>query len=257
MKLFLTSRNNLKQEERKNFFYLEIFKWVSCKSILSITGGWEVSSPGTRLNSFSTLIKPRSATNILWETDDWGMIITGAFRLMSIKRRKLFLAKSFMLEAAISAAWTVAALRASLADWKWFRKFYGTKRRNVIVTKNSVSRKPGLWKYLSGPIKIKENELLPVFRSKTASPLSKADSTKTNVTSHQKTRHWWQVIRSTKMFRMGFKQDIISARQRSLWAYFFQHHYFESKLISRTIPQHGLEETLWESKTSSCELLSK
>lgn len=115
---------NTLQLRRKLHVYLDNFKWVSCTSMLSMTGGREDSSEDTSLNSFWTLIKPRSATKALYEVEDSGTTITGAFKLTSIKRRKLFLAKSFTLEAAISAAWTVTAVRASCAVWKLFRKFY-------------------------------------------------------------------------------------------------------------------------------------
>lgn len=115
---------NTFQLRGKFHVYLDNFKWVSCTSMLSMTGGREDSSEDTSLNSFWTLIKPRSATKALFEVEDSGTTITGAFKLTSIKRRKLFLAKSFMLEAAISAAWTVTAVRASCAVWKLFRKFY-------------------------------------------------------------------------------------------------------------------------------------
>ena len=51
------------------------------------------------------------------------MMMRGAFSLMSMERRKLFWAKSLMLEAAFSAAWAVATLNASLAVWKLLLKF--------------------------------------------------------------------------------------------------------------------------------------
>lgn len=59
------------------------------------------------------------------EMEDSGMMMTGAFRLMSIANRTLFWAKSFTLEAAFSAACAVAALSASFAVWKLSKKFYG------------------------------------------------------------------------------------------------------------------------------------
>lgn len=50
------------------------------------------------------------------------MTMTGAFKSMLTETRKLLWARSFTLVAAFSAAWAVAALSASLATWKLFRK---------------------------------------------------------------------------------------------------------------------------------------
>lgn len=131
------------QDRRQLYVYLDSFKWVSCTPMLSMTGGREDSSEVTNLNSFWTLIKPRSATKALQEVEDSGTTITGAFKLISIKRRKLFLAKSFMLEAAISAAWTVTAFRASRAVWKLFKKFCWkvVKRVRVLGERNKLKKK--------------------------------------------------------------------------------------------------------------------
>jgi hypothetical protein len=90
--------------------------------ISSATGGSASCSTETKLNLFSTLIKPRSAITTFGDTEDWGIVMTGAFKSMSIRSRKLFWARSFTLDAALSAAWTVAVLKASLAAWKLLRK---------------------------------------------------------------------------------------------------------------------------------------
>lgn len=134
---------NILYDRRQLYVYLDSFRWVSCTSILSMTGGREDSSEDTNLNSFWTLIKPRSAIKALQEVEDSGTTITGAFKLISIRRRKLFLAKSFMLEAAISAAWTVTAFRASWAVWKLFRKFCWkvVKKVRVLGEQNKPQKK--------------------------------------------------------------------------------------------------------------------
>lgn len=127
-----------------------------------MTGGREDSSEDTSLNSFWTLIKPRSAIKALQEVEDSGITITGAFKLISIKRRKLFLAKSFMLEAAISAAWTVTAFRASWAVWKLFRKFCWKvvkKMRSTRANKTQKKKKVSLKKKIE---KKKERNSLSV-----------------------------------------------------------------------------------------------
>lgn len=66
-------------------------------------GRWP-SSTGRREKLFPTVIRPRSITRALWEPDDCGTMTSGAFRLMSRDRRKLFWAKSRTLDAAFSAA---------------------------------------------------------------------------------------------------------------------------------------------------------
>lgn len=122
--VYKNTRRNLHtlQSTATKHAYLESFSFVSCTSILSITGGLAVSSPDTRLNWLWTLINPRSTTTALVETEDCGMTRTGAFKSILTDTRKLLWARSFTLVAAFSAAWAVAALSASLATWKLFRK---------------------------------------------------------------------------------------------------------------------------------------
>lgn len=93
-------------------------------SILSMTAGRGQLGTCSREKLFSTVISPRSITSALWEVDDCGMMISGAFSLTSMNRRKLFWAKSRTLDAARSAAWAVAVLKASLAVWKLLVKFW-------------------------------------------------------------------------------------------------------------------------------------
>ena len=92
--------------------------------MLSMTAGSGHPSTGRAEKLFPTVIRPRSTSSALWDTEDWGMTMRGAFSRTSMERRKLFWAKSRTLEAAFSAAWAVAALRASLAAWKWLVKFW-------------------------------------------------------------------------------------------------------------------------------------
>lgn len=92
--------------------------------MLSMTAGSGQLGICSEEKLFSTVISPRSITSALWEVDDCGMIMSGAFSRTSMNRRKLFWAKSRTLDAARSAAWTVAALKASLAVWKLLVKFW-------------------------------------------------------------------------------------------------------------------------------------
>ncbi len=108
--------------------YLDSFSCVSSISILSMTAGSGRPSTGSREKLFPTVMRPRSASTALLDVEDWGIMIRGAFSLMSMASLKLFWAKSLTLEAAFSAAWAVAALRASLAVWKLLLKFCGEKR---------------------------------------------------------------------------------------------------------------------------------
>ena len=103
---------------------LDSLSCVSSTSILSTTAGSGHPSTGSREKLLPTVIRPRSITSAFWEVEDWGTTMSGAFSLTSIDRRKLFLAKSRTLEAAFSAAWAVAALRASFAVWKLLLKFW-------------------------------------------------------------------------------------------------------------------------------------
>lgn len=106
---------------------LDSFSCDSCTSMLSMTAGSEQPSTGRNEKLFLTVIRPRSITSAFWEVDDCGTMMSGAFSLVSKERRKLFWAKSRTLDAAFSAAWAVAALRASLAIWKLLLKFFRKK----------------------------------------------------------------------------------------------------------------------------------
>lgn len=104
--------------EQYLIMYLTSLSWVSLISIASRSGGRGPSLDGTRLKQLLTVMSPRSTSNALWEEEDWGMMTRGALSLTSMDRRKLFSANFFMLLAALSAAWEVAAVRADLAAWK-------------------------------------------------------------------------------------------------------------------------------------------
>lgn len=103
---------------------LESFSCDNWMSKLSMMTGSGQPSMGSREKLFPTLISPRSITRAFREMDDCGMMMSGAFKFMSMDRRKLFCAKSRTLDAAFSAAWAVAALSASLAIWKLLVKFW-------------------------------------------------------------------------------------------------------------------------------------
>ena len=84
--------------------YLESFSCVSRTSIFSTTAGRVKPSAVCRVKLFPTVIRPRSTTAAFWEVEDWGIMMSGAFSLMSMDRRKLFWAKPRTLDAAFSAA---------------------------------------------------------------------------------------------------------------------------------------------------------
>ncbi|KAF3832057.1 hypothetical protein F7725_025722 [Dissostichus mawsoni] len=73
---------------------------VSWTSIFSSTAGSGQPSAGISEKLFPTVIRPRSITSACWELEFWGTMMSGAFSLMSMDRRKLFWAKSFTLSAA-------------------------------------------------------------------------------------------------------------------------------------------------------------
>lgn len=72
--------------------------------MLSMMAGSGDPWTGSREKLLPTVISPRSITSALWEVEDWGMMMSGAFSLISMARRKLFWAKSRTLDAAFSAA---------------------------------------------------------------------------------------------------------------------------------------------------------
>ncbi|KAF3832060.1 hypothetical protein F7725_025725 [Dissostichus mawsoni] len=73
---------------------------VSWTSIFSSTAGSGQPSAGISEKLFPTVIRPRSITSACWELEFWGTMMSGAFSLMSMDKRKLFWAKSFTLSAA-------------------------------------------------------------------------------------------------------------------------------------------------------------
>lgn len=89
--------------------------------MLSTTAGRGRSPAGSTEKLFPTVMRPRSITSALWEVEDWGMMMRGAFTRTSKDRRNVLWAKT--LDAAFSAACAVAELSASFATWKLLLKF--------------------------------------------------------------------------------------------------------------------------------------